>query len=218
MQPTSFPSLQVLTGVALLAFGGFAAGATFTQTFTSTPGAVVPDNDLSGLADTISISTTMTSVDKVTVSIETAGGWTGDLYAYLFHEGTSVVLLNRIAKTAGTPAGSSASSMTIVLDDAASTDIHDVGAATTAITGTFQPDGRETDPAVTLDTDPRTALFNSFIGIDANGDWTLFDADQAAGGTATFESWTLDLTVVPEPDTFLLLGLAGLLVFHRRRR
>ena len=108
--------------------------------------------------------------------------------------------------------------MNITFSAGAVTDVH-IGLPLTGtdVTGIFQPDGRETDPADSLDTDLRTALFSSFIGMDAAGDWTLFVADQAAGGEATFESWTLNLTVVPEPDVCVLLGLGSLLTMRRRR-
>ena len=36
---------------------------------------------------------------------------------------------------------------------------------TGSVSGTYQPDGRTTDPLVALDTDARTAMLSSFIGI-----------------------------------------------------
>jgi hypothetical protein len=42
------------------------------------------------------------------------------------------------------------------------------------VSGTYQPDGRTTDPLTVLDTDPRMAMLSSFTGLDANVTWTLF--------------------------------------------
>jgi len=58
---------------------------------------------------------------------------------------------------------------------------------------------------------------NSFIGLDPNGNWTLFVADQAAGETSTLQSWTLTITGVPEPSAALFGGLGVLLLLRRRR-
>lgn len=195
-----------------------AKAATFVSE-TSVVSTVIPDNDDIGVSDTQTISLPGGgTVSEVSISLELSGGWNGDMYAYLVSDTGFTVLLNRPGRTSSSTDGAGSSGMNITFTAGAATDVHTgLALSGTDVTGTFQPDGRETDPAVTLDTDPRTALFNSFIGIDANGDWTLFVADQAPGGTSTFESWTLNLTVVPEPDTILLLGFAGLLALRRRR-
>ena len=46
--------------------------------------------------------------------------------------------------------------------------------AGTPLTGTWQPDGRITDPDLVDIADPRTAMLGSFQGLDASGAWTLF--------------------------------------------
>lgn len=222
MQATSFNSLLAVAGLGIAIFvasSGRSDGATVVQTYSSTPGAVVPDNNLSGLVDTIDVSTAMTSVDKVTVTIETTGGWAGDIYAYLHYDGVTSILLNRPARTLAAPAGSSASSMTITLDDSAVSDIHGVTVGADPITGTFQPDGRNVDPLTVTDASPRTTNLGDFIGADPTGVWSLFIADVSAGDEATLVSWSISLTgdVVPEPS-IAILGALGLLLSFRRRR
>lgn len=100
------------------------------------------------------------------------------------------------------------SGMAISLDDAVLVDIHmAIPMSGESFSGTFQPDGRTTDPYDVLNTDGRPAMLSSFNGLGAGGSWTLFIADQAAGGTSTPQSWSVTITGVPEPSTLLLGGL-----------
>lgn len=65
-----------------------------------------------------------------------------------------------------------------MFSDTASTDIHNYGGNGGAlVTGTYQPDGREVSPLLSLDTTPRTAFLSSFTGLDPNGEWVLFVVD-----------------------------------------
>ena len=47
-------------------------------TATSSPGVVIPDNDLTGVADTINLSTAITSISDVTVTLDISGGYNSD--------------------------------------------------------------------------------------------------------------------------------------------
>jgi hypothetical protein len=107
--------------------------------------------------------------------------------------------------------------MTILLDDTTLTDIHTAIANSGLATGTFQPDARTADPLLVTDTSPRSAYLSSFTGLDPNGTWTLFVADQSPGATSTLQSWTLTITAVPEPGTVLLGGISMLLLLRRKR-
>jgi hypothetical protein len=80
----------------------------------------------------------------------TQGGWNGDLYAYLEHNGVISVLLNRPGRTALNSAGAASSGMQLLLADTALTDIHTAISGTfgALATGTYQPDGRAEDPGV----------------------------------------------------------------------
>jgi hypothetical protein len=109
--------------------------------------------------------------------------------------------------------------MVITFDDAAFSDIHTSIPMTGGIvTGTWQPDGRITDPYNTLDTDARPAMLADFIGLDPNGTWKVFVADQSPGEESTLQSWSLSITAVPEPSSALLLLFSGASLTLRRRR
>lgn len=85
------------------------------------------------------------------------------------------------------------------------------------LSGTWGADGRNTDPDLVLDTDSRSALLDSFTGLNPNGNWTLFVADLSQNGKGVIEEWGLDIAAVPEPAS-LSLVFAGFLcawVFRR---
>jgi hypothetical protein len=86
------------------------------------------------------------------------------------------------------------------------------------VTGYWQPDAREIDPDLVVDTDPRTAYLSSFQGLTANGTWTLFVADNSAGDQSTLVGWGLTILGTPEPSRamLLMLGAAGMLMRRRR--
>ena len=188
-----------------------------TVTYSMNTSVVIPDADLAGVVQTITPSTGLASLDLVTVTLVTTGGWNGDLYAYLWHEGVLSVLVNRPGRTAALPDGSAASGMTVELADAAGTDIH---LAPGAFSGSFQPDGRDVHPFVALDTSPRNDSLADFLSTAPDGAWRLFIADVAGGEEATLVSWSISLTgpqAVPEPGSGLLAGLALCGLLRRKR-
>ena len=137
-------------------------------------------------------------------------------------------LLNRPGRTALNSLGTDGSGFTnVTFDDGAGNgDVHnyeetlgigfDSGGT---LTGTWAPDGRNVDPTNVLDTDSRTALLGSFDGQVPNGNWTLFVADVAGGGTLMLSDWSIDITVSrgPEPHHALVVAL-GLGWFAVKRR
>jgi subtilisin-like proprotein convertase family protein len=190
-------------------------------------GLIIPDGDPNGVSDTRSFSAPFTELGSVTVTLNISGpgdgGFNGDLYVTLSYGSGYAVLLNRVGRTAGNAFGYSDSGLTVIFDDAATgQDVHLYrlvlnGSHTTPLggplTGTWQPDGRTTDPDLVLDTDGRSATLSSFRGLDPNGDWTLFAADLSYGGQSQLESWSLEFTPVPEPAWGGLgMGLGALVV------
>ena len=60
-------------------------------------------------------------------------------------------------------------------------------------------------------------MLSNFTGLNPNGTWTLFVADQSAGAQSTLQSWSMTITGVPEPSCALLLLTTSLLLARRRR-
>ena len=214
---THFLYMPILGLAALAPFA--TASTTWTQTWNVST--TIPDNDDVGFSDMRTVIAPMISeIESVTVNLNFSGGWNGDLYAYLVYDTGFAVLLNRPGRSLTVPDGSGTVGMNIHFDDDALDDLHmTIPLTGDSVTGTYQPSGRITDPLEVLDTDPRTAMLSSFVGLDASGDWTLFVADQSAGETSTLESWTLTITGIPEPSSALLVLIGGLtLTMHRRRK
>jgi subtilisin-like proprotein convertase family protein len=178
---------------------------------TITVGTAIPDNNLTGISSTFSVGgdTGITSIGFVQLHLTISGGYNGDLYAYLTHDGQTAILLNRIGTEGAGTFGSSQSGMNIVLNDYfGAANVHTAG---TLISGNvYGADGRNaspTDLAGINGADPINNL-NNFAGQSAFGSWTLFIADADGGGTATLDSWQLEITQVPEPVN-VALGVFG---------
>ena len=199
--------------VTLLALGLLLTVSAHAALFTLSSGTLntaIPDGNVNGLQSTLTFNDAyFDNVLDVNVRLNISGGYNGDLYAYLSHGNGFSVLLNRTGRTGANSFGYGDAGFNITLDDAAATDIHAYGGNGGAqLTGTWQPDARNINPAIVLNTDPRTAFLNTFNGLDANGGWTLFIADVSGGDVSTLVSWELDITAVPEPTT-VALGLFG---------
>jgi hypothetical protein len=208
------PFLSILAA----AFCPFSAEAAVVMPSTYVIDAEVPDNSIVGLSDTRTLSSTITSITSVNVVLTMSGGWAGDIFAYLVHGGGFSVLLNRPGKSLDQPAGSDASRIEVSFTDDSLADIHNAISNAGVLSGSFQPDAREVDPADALDSSPRSAFLNTFQGLDANGDWTLFIADVSAGDIMVLESWTLTVTGVPEPSAAMLALIGMPLLWNRRRK
>lgn len=188
----------------------------------------IPDYDptSTGASDTQTVSLPgASSITSLSVSLDINGGYNGDYYVYLSHGDSFAVLLNRVGTTASDSYGYADSGFNVTFsDNAANGDIHlyqtVFNPQGSALTGSWQPDGRNVDPFVVNDTSGRTAFLNSFIGSDANGTWTLYLYDTSALSQGTLVSWGLNITAdvaVPEPST-AFLGFLGLAVFLMRNR
>ena len=176
-------------------------------------GTAIPDGNPTGLSDTRTIGSPITSIDSLRVSLTISGGVNGDLYAHVTHATGFSVLLNRTGKTTLDAFGYDDTGFQVTFDDTAlNGNVHlyrdaVVVAPGSPLVGTFAPDGRAVNPNDVLDTDVPSAFLTSFNGVDPNGDWTLFVADLAGGDAATLESWDIEFTGVPEPRaTVLAMG------------
>jgi subtilisin-like proprotein convertase family protein len=213
------PFLPLLPALWLLT-AAHAGAATIVADWTVN--ATVPDNSPTGLVDTRFISgSSILGITSVEVRLEFSGGWNGDLHAYLTHDSGYSVLLNRPGRTALNSIGAGSSGMVVTLSDVADIDIHTGLSASGLAIGTYQPDARAVDPALSLDTSPRTAFLSNFHGLAADGAWTLFVSDQEAVDQSTLVGWGLTINgVVPEPSRAVLLmfGLGAAMLRRRRSR
>ena len=186
----------------------------------SGPPVAIPDNNASGVAFSFSLSDPVVAIAEVTVTLNISGGYNGDLYAYLSHGSGFAVLLNRVGVGTTTPGSSAAgygdSGFAITLSSGAAANVHfyqnnDPVYSNGQLTGEWQPDGRGIDPdstAVAFDP-PGDANFDSFLGANPNGSWTLFFADLSRGGDSTMNGFSVG--VVPEPVNLALFVFGGLL-------
>jgi len=167
----------------------------------------ITDGTPVGMLSTLNVSTPIDHITDVNVTLNIAGGYNGDLYAYLVHDSGFVVLLNRPGRSLGLPYGYSDTGFDVTLDDQApSGDIHlywNVSSPSGVVTGTWAPDGRTTSPFLALDIDPRLTenMLAVFNGMNPNGAWTLFVADMSAGGLNTLGSWGLQIQGTVTPPT-----------------
>jgi hypothetical protein len=165
---------------------------------------LMPEGDPAGMINVQAVNSAITNLSALRVSLSVAGDFNGDLYGYLRHVQGSVtnfcVLLNRVGRTASDPWGYADCGLNVLFDDAASQgDIHIYETITdppigTPLTGAWQPDGRDTDPSLVLDTTPRTTHLSSFTNSSPSGNWTLFLADMSYGSTNMLVSWGLLFT------------------------
>jgi subtilisin-like proprotein convertase family protein len=214
----------LLLGVGLLVSAS--ASAALVTLSSGTLNTAIPDGNVNGLQSTLTFNDVdFNYVLDVNVRLNISGGYNGDLYVYLTHGSGFSILLNRAGRTGTDAFGYGDAGFNITLDDVAGTDIHNYGGnGGAALTGTWQPDARNVNPATVLNTDPRSAFLSAFNGLDPNGGWTLFVADVSGGDQSTLVSWELDITAVPEPTTVALgvfgglLALGGGLRWWRRTR
>ena len=171
--------------------------------------AVIPDSNPNGITVAINVSGAASTLTVVTVTVNIAGGYNGDLYAYLAYNGTLVTLLNRVGTESGGTIqqlfGYSTAGFNNVTLGASGSDIHGVQNPTSGIT--YTPDG---------------GSLSAFNGMNPNGTWTLFFADMSGGNVSTLNGWSLDITAVPEPVEVALaifgVVLAAVAMVRRHRK
>lgn len=207
--------------LALAATAPFSGHAALNYSWSGT--GAIPDNDPTGLAFSFNLSGSAAPIANVTVSLDLAGGWNGDLYAYLSHGSGFSVLLDRVGMSSSNPDGYGNAGMDITLSGAVNTDIHayqTLGPSydgSGQLTGTWGADGRTVSPLgppASFDAAPRNATLASFNGLDANGGWTIFFADLSPGDVMALSGFSVSVTTtasVPEPSgSGTLAGAGGL--------
>lgn len=158
----------------------------YTQSFS---GGTIADGNPVGqtFVGTFTTAPSGSALSDVTIGLNISGGYNSDLYAYLIApNGTMVVLMNQ-------PGGLTGGGMNVTLSDGIFTSIQDATSSGT-LTGTYNAMGS----------------LGNFDGSAVNGNWTLYFADLSSGGTSTLDSWTLNITAVPEPVSiaFAVFGFA----------
>jgi len=132
------------------------------------------------------------TVSGLTVDLSISGGYNGNLYAYLVApNGTMVLLLNQPGATIGNPFGYAGSGLNVTLSDTAAGSIQTTPETSgSTFSGNYQAAG----------------TLANFNGSVADGNWTLFFADETAGGgQAILNGWSLNITAVPEPTNIALV-------------
>ncbi|HRI56725.1 MAG TPA: hypothetical protein PK170_06480, partial [Anaerolineae bacterium] len=151
----------------------------------STPNVAIPDNNPTGVSDTITVPDNAAILD-LDVYIRAAHTWVGDVSFTLQHveTATTAVLVNRPGVPASTFGCSGDNYDVTVNDEGASTPIENQCANLPAITG----DAPGGDP-------PNTSLLAAFDGQSTQGSWVLTATDAAGGDTGTLNEWCVRATV-----------------------
>ena len=211
---------MALVIVALMAAAGVVRATLLTDSWSGSQ--AVPDGSPIGTANSLSISDPgNAAIEDVSVTLNISGGYDGDLYGYLVYQPSTsaagagstasmIVLLDQIGTSPSDPLGESGAGLNVTLSDSGTVgngnggDIHN--ATGSPVTGIYTPDSPNT-------------LDGTFGGLSADGTWTLFLADlTAGGGDSTLSNWSVNVSVVPEPITWALLGFAGILIVMKLRR
>jgi hypothetical protein len=195
----SMKTILAATMAALLLFGASARAGIFTDNANT----AIPVGDPIGLSTTISVSGLQTYTAGVTLSLDISGGNNGDLYGYLSYDGVIVTLINRPGVSGSDPLGYAGSGFNITLSDGSYPNINTTSeTAGSQVTGTYNPSG--------------SVAFASLDGLNPNGTWTLFLANESSGGgSSTLVSWDLAINAVPEP-TNVALAVFGVLAVAGR--
>ena len=162
----------------------------------------IPDGNPTGVSFTGNYDGAVAgaTVSSLSVNLSISGGYNGNLFAYLVApDGTVVTLLNQPGATGVNPFGYAGSGLSVILSDTASGSIQTTPETPGAVFGS----GLAYQAAGSL---------SGFNGSVADGTWTLFFADMAAGGgSATLTGWSLNITAVPEPVN-VALAVFGVVV------
>jgi hypothetical protein len=192
----------LLVGTSLEAHGAlyYTEGA-WTSGFANSGG--IADGNAAGWSDTRIVSDVAPglTIGDVNITLTLSGGYNGDLYAYLSHDGVLLPLLNRVGSGTGSEPTyyfgyADAGFNAVSLSDCGTVNIHNYGGGGVP-SGNYSPDSGG------------LTFAGTFAGANPNGHWTLFLSDlSAGGGQSQLASWSLEITAVPEPAN-VALGIFG---------
>lgn len=198
--------------LVLMLSAGVIRGSLYTETFSGVNTAIPDGNPVgASFSETVSDIPIGSTVSGLTVDLSVSGGYNGNLYAYLVApNGTLVMLLNQPGATISNPFGYAGSGLNITLSDTATGSIETTPETPGAVfSGTFQAAG----------------TLGTVSGSAADGTWTLYFADEVAGGgQPILNGWSLNITAVPEPTniTLAILGMGfvgfGVMRYFRKSR
>lgn len=215
----------LLSAVAFLVFGT-GAQAQFMGTGL---GGAIPDGSGSNVSGTPLISTinilSSAPIGGVSVSFNgLAATWVGDIVLTLTHPNgtTSMDLMSRPGRGSGSTFGFSGdyvSTNTYSFSDSGAP-LFDVDPGTTVASGNYVPSSNPNPPGTNLlaYVYTPTSFATTFGGLDSAGMWTLTATDWAGGDTGAYVDWTLTITPVPEPTSFVLGGLVLTGIAWNKRR
>ena len=174
----------------------------YVENFTNSPaqGAVPNGNPLGVVFGGIVIDIPAgDTVSGLTLDLNISGGFNGNLYAYLeAPNGIMALVMNRPGVSGTDPFGATGAGMNITLQDGL------------AGHGSIQ---NETSASVLSGSYNAASPLGTLNGSLADGTWDLYLADLVAGGgTSTVNSWTLNVTVVPEPKLSDLELFGGIML------
>lgn len=205
-QKTKMRTLKCLLLMGLLgAVSPSLVKAQTTETYTFTTNRILPDGNAAGLSDVRTINSAIGTISSLKVHLKITGEFNGDLYGYLRHSSGFTVLLNRPGKTSANSFGYDDSGFDVTFQTgAANGDIHTYQSVSTPtpgspLTGTWEPDGRSSDPASVTDASSRSTSLTNFNGLNAAGDWTLYLADVDSGATNMLTEWSLEISGAASP-------------------
>jgi subtilisin-like proprotein convertase family protein len=186
---------------ALYPFTGPDGNGAYTSG-TISPSQIIPDNSPVGASYGFNFTVTGLSISAVTLTLNLSGGFNGDMYGYLQHNGALMELFNPGSFSAG---GASGTALNLILSSSSATSLSTASAAQLAAGNTYAAAGN----------------LNGCKSADPNGLWTLYFADQSAGDQMTLNSFNLSITAtsaVPEPVNVALGIFGGVLAIWSVRR